>query len=72
MLNHKDMHDKSRCPRCSNTKFEAIVETPVNSNFELIFVRCTTCKTVVGVIDYYNVGSLVKKLAEKLKIDLDK
>ncbi|MBN1950257.1 MAG: hypothetical protein JW801_03585 [Bacteroidales bacterium] len=66
------MDDKSKCPRCSNNAFEAINEKPVNSNYELIFVRCTSCKTVVGVVDYYNVGTLVKKLATQLKIDLDK
>jgi uncharacterized Zn finger protein len=66
------MDGKSKCPNCSNTEFEAVNETPLNSNFELIFVRCISCKTVVGVIDYYNVGTLVKKLAKKLKIDLDK
>lgn len=66
------MEDKSKCPGCSNTEFEVVNETPVNSNYELIFVRCTSCKVVIGVIDYYNVGALVKKLAAKLKIDLNK
>lgn len=62
----------SRCPKCETTEFEVVNETPVNSNYELIFVRCTQCQTVVGVIDYYNVGTLIKKLAQKLKVDLDK
>ena len=66
------MENKSKCPNCTNTEFEVVNETPVNSNYELIFVRCNSCKTVVGVIDFYNVGALVKKLASKLKIDLDK
>jgi len=66
------MPEKSKCPRCSNDEFEAVNETPINSEYELIFIRCTSCKIVVGVIDYYNVGALVKKLASKLKIDLDK
>jgi uncharacterized Zn finger protein len=66
------MGNNSKCPSCSNAEFEVVNETPVNSNYELIFVRCTSCKTVVGVIDYYNVGSLVKKLATKLKVDLEK
>jgi hypothetical protein len=44
----------------------------VNSDYELIFVRFTSCKAVVGVIDYYNVGTLVKKLAAKLNVELDK
>ena len=66
------MLEKSKCPRCSNDEFEAVNETPIYSEFELIFIRCTSCKIVVGVIDYYNIGALVKKLASKLKIDLEK
>ena len=65
------MKNKSKCPSCSNTEFEVVNETPVNSNYDLIFARCTSCMAVVGVIDYYNVGALIKKLAAKLKVDLD-
>jgi uncharacterized Zn finger protein len=65
------MENPSKCPKCFNSEFEAVNEKPVNSNFELIFVRCVNCSTVVGVIDYYNVGALIKKLASKLKINLD-
>ncbi|HEX2933800.1 MAG TPA: hypothetical protein VHO72_00460 [Bacteroidales bacterium] len=64
--------NESKCPQCACTEFEVVNQTPVNSNYELIFVRCLQCKTVVGVIDYYNVGTLIKKLAQKLKVDLDK
>lgn len=65
------MENKSKCPSCSNTDFEAVNETPLNSEFELIFVRCTVCRSVVGVLDYYNMGTLLKKLARKLNVDLD-
>jgi uncharacterized Zn finger protein len=66
------MNEQSKCPKCGNSEFEVVNEKPVNSNYELIFVRCNICHTVVGVIDFYNVGTLIKKLALKLKIDLDK
>jgi len=66
------MNKPSKCPKCENSEFEVVNETPVNSNYELIFVRCTNCHTVVGAIDYYNVGALIKKLALKLKIDIEK
>jgi hypothetical protein len=66
------MDSPSKCPVCSKSEFEVVNETPVNSNYELIFVRCKDCHSVVGVIDFYNVGTLLKKLAAKLKIDLDK
>ena len=64
--------DQSKCPKCEGLEFEVVNQTPINSNYELIFVRCNQCKTVVGVIDFYNVGTLIKKLAQKLKIDLEK
>jgi len=66
------MNDESKCPKCENTKFEVVNEQPINSNFELRMVRCNECKTVIGVLDFYNVGTLVKKLAEKMHINLDK
>lgn len=65
------MNNPSKCPKCEHTEFEVVNETPVNSNYELIFIRCTNCHTVAGVLDYYNVGALIKKMAKKLKIDLD-
>lgn len=66
------MDNLSKCPKCEGSAFEVVNELPVNSNYELIFVRCVQCHSVVGTIDFYNVGALIKKLALKLKIDLDK
>jgi hypothetical protein len=62
----------TKCPKCENTEFEVVNETPVNSNYELMFIRCTKCQIVVGVLDSYNVGALIKKFAKKLNIDLNK
>ncbi|WP_291071942.1 hypothetical protein [Empedobacter sp. UBA5637] len=64
-------YSNSKCPNCSNTSFEMVEETPKGSNFKLMFVRCQSCKTVIGFTDYYNTGSLLHKLAEKLRINLD-
>ncbi|MBN2487032.1 MAG: hypothetical protein JXB34_13740 [Bacteroidales bacterium] len=65
------MNNPSKCPKCENSEFEVVNEKPANSNYELIFVRCNKCFTIVGVIDYYNVGALIKQLALKLKVNLD-
>jgi len=65
------MDNESKCPKCENATFEVVNEKPVNSNYNLILVRCTECKVVVGSLDYYNVGALLRKLAEKMHIDLD-
>jgi hypothetical protein len=63
---------KTKCPKCEGTDFEVVNETPINSNYELMFIRCVNCKTAVGILDYYNVGALIKKLANRLNIDLNK
>ncbi|OXG03653.1 hypothetical protein BC749_11114 [Flavobacterium araucananum] len=65
------MYSSSKCPHCQKTGFEVATEAPKDSNFKLMFVRCQWCKTVVGVLDYYNIGTLVHKLAKKLNVNLD-
>lgn len=61
----------SKCPHCQKSGFETILETPKDSSFKLMFVRCQWCKTVVGVLEYYNNGALIHKLAKKLNVNLD-
>jgi len=65
------MISTSKCPHCQKSGFEVEYEEPKNSNFKLMFVRCKWCKTVVGVLDYYNIGILMHKLAKKLNVKLD-
>jgi len=60
----------SKCPHCQKTGFETAIEEPVGSKFKIVFIRCINCKTVVGVLEYYNAGVLVKDLAKKLNINL--
>jgi predicted Zn finger-like uncharacterized protein len=57
----------SKCPSCSSTYFE----TPSGSRYKLQFVKCSSCGTVVGVLDYYNIGALLFALAKKLGFDLE-
>lgn len=61
----------SKCPCCQKTGFETEIEEPLGSSFKLLFVRCKWCKTVVGVLEYFNNGALIKKMAKKLNINLD-
>lgn len=65
------MYSNSKCPHCQKSGFEVVTEEPKSSNFKLMFVRCQWCKTVVGILDYYNIGALIYKLAKKLNINLD-
>lgn len=56
----------SKCPRCQKSYFETVVQSPKNSNYKLIFVQCQSCQSVVGVLDYYNIGTLAKDIEKKV------
>ena len=60
----------STCTKCGKTQLEVKEVTPVESNFKLNFVQCTSCGGVIGVIDYFNVGELIHRLAEELNVPL--
>jgi uncharacterized Zn finger protein len=62
----------SKCPKCDRLEsFEMVEKSDVRgSQYKVMFIQCAACGTVVGVTEYSNVGFLVRKLAEKLRIDL--
>ena len=62
------MSSGSVCPKCPNTTFETVVEYADVNKFPLQFVRCRSCKCVVGVMDDFNIGSLIVQLAQKLDV----
>lgn len=64
----KTNYSSSRCPKCEHTSFEVVQETPYQSSYILQFTRCSSCKSVVGVTEYFNIGALVKKIMDKLGI----
>lgn len=65
------MATPSRCPKCENSSFEISTESPKNSNFKVSFVRCYSCKTVVGTLEPESTTSLLHKLAQKLNVSID-
>ncbi len=56
----------SKCPKCGNTSFEMKEHTPDKSNYKLEFVQCSSCGTVVGVMDYFNIGTRINEVDEKI------
>lgn len=56
----------SKCPKCENGFFEVSENSPSKSNFKLMFVQCSKCGTVVGAMDYWNIGTLLKDLEKKV------
>lgn len=57
----------STCLKCGGHSFELVENSPIRSNFKFLFVQCTGCGGVVGVLDYFNVGSKVVGIEQTLK-----
>ena len=60
----------SSCPKCGTHRFEMKESSPAGSEFKIMFIQCASCGTVVGVTDFYNIPSLLGKIAKKLEINL--
>lgn len=58
----------SKCPKCENSKFELSSESPFGSIYKVNFIRCSSCGTVVGNIEYHSTAILLQKLAQKLDV----
>jgi len=56
----------SKCPKCDHPYFEVTTNKPKNSNYELLFVRCSSCGCIVGTMDYYNIGARLNELEKKI------
>lgn len=61
----------SSCLKCGNHHFEVAANEPRGSRFKLLFVQCSSCGAVVGVLDHFNIGSLLHTLAKRLGTRLD-
>lgn len=50
--------------------FKVVTKEPSGSNFKLNFVQCSSCNTPIGVLDYFNIGGLLKDQEKAIaKID---
>lgn len=61
-------YSNSKCPKCGMTSFEVVDETPTKSTYILMFTRCSSCKTVVGVQESYNSAHFLQLIMDKLGI----
>ena len=56
----------SKCPRCDAHSFEFKEAKPTDSIYQIIFVQCASCGTVVGTMPYHDAGILSKDNQHKL------
>lgn len=62
----------TKCPKCESTSFEVVNDKPIDSNFDLMYIRCFSCKTLISVLEKQNINKNLSKLAKGLNIDLEK
>lgn len=60
------------CPKCENQSFEMVEAEPKNWRFKVMFVQCSSCGTVVGVMDFFNLSTLIHELKDKTETIDDK
>lgn len=51
----------STCPKCDSHRFELTEVEPANSRYKMFFVQCSSCGAPMGVTEYYDTGSTLKK-----------
>ncbi len=56
---------KTKCSVCQSSVFETSLEN-VNEFEPVVFIRCSNCKTAVGVLQYGNVSKHSDAIIEQL------
>ena len=56
----------SKCPSCDSHTFEVQENSPSGSSYKIMLVQCSRCGTVVGSMDYWACGTLLKQQEEVL------
>jgi ribosomal protein S27AE len=59
---------QSRCAACGNSTFEIEYKSLSGSRYQLAFVQCSKCGTVVGVTDKNDTAALLAPICKKLEI----
>jgi predicted nucleic-acid-binding Zn-ribbon protein len=54
------MFGSTNCPKCENSAFKLQEMNVQGANYKLFAVQCVSCMTPVGIMEYYDTGSLLK------------
>ena len=57
----------STCIKCGNHSFQIAENSPSGAAFKLMFVQCSSCGGVVGIQDYFNIGTLLQDQEKQIK-----
>lgn len=56
----------TKCPKCQSVGFESYAESVIGAKYYITFIRCSSCKTAVGVMEAENISAMLRDLAVKL------
>jgi len=63
----------TKCPKCQSVGFESYSENVTGDSenvtgakYYITFIRCSSCKTAVGVMEPEHISSMIRDLAVKL------
>jgi hypothetical protein len=56
----------TKCPKCQSVGFESYSENVTGAKYYITFIRCSSCKTAVGVMEPEHISSMIRDLAVKL------
>jgi len=54
----------TQCPKCGSKQFEIRTPAQGTTNLKLMFVQCARCEYRPSIKKFYNLGSLLKKVAK--------
>jgi hypothetical protein len=57
----------STCVKCGKSSFEVVVDEPSGSQYKLVYVQCSFCGGVAGVLPYIHTNGLLEKQGKWLK-----
>jgi hypothetical protein len=60
----------TKCPKCENTTFEMVIDTPKGCLYKMNYIRCISCKTFLQATDYYDVNDTLNEIKKHLGMSI--
>lgn len=58
----------TKCPKCENSNFEIVEDYPSESSFKYYYIRCSSCKTFLQALPFFNTNETLEKIMKHLNI----
>ena len=66
MINYN--YSGTKCSHCNEIGFELIEDTPSNSSWKYMYMRCQHCKSLLAVLPMNNTNTLI----DNMQVDIAK